>query len=108
MLYETSNCPRCGSPIFDVEGIRVTSCTCGKVQSSAPATQTNPWNAPAANSYDSYQLLKDIVSQECLDENGNLDSFNKVYFAKAIELLHIRGDVKITAKKGPRVQAEWL
>ena len=108
MLYEASTCPRCGAPIFDVEGHRVTSCTCGKVQASAPQTQVNPWAAADSNQLDSYQLLKEMVAEECTSDSGLLDSWGIMCYAKAIELMHIRGDVKITGRKGPKVQAEWI
>jgi|APCry1669189034_1035192.scaffolds.fasta_scaffold06852_7 uncharacterized Zn finger protein (UPF0148 family) len=111
MMYEAATCPRCGQPIFDVEGHRVSACTCGKVAAAPPQQgqgKSNPWTNAESNQLDSYQLLKEVVAEECTSETGMLDSWGKMCYSKAIELMHIRGDVKITGRRGPKVQAEWV
>jgi len=109
MLMESSTCPHCGAPIFDVSGVPVSTCKCGKVSQAGPPPGGNPWNNfEKDNTMDSYQILKELVAEQCTTDSGLLDSWGKMCYARAIELMHVRGDVKITGKKGPKVQAEWL
>ena len=105
MIQESSTCPRCGAPIFDVNGVQVSACSCGKVSQVAPTG--NPFNKLEEHINDAYQVLKEILAQECSTESGDLDSWGKIYYAKGIEVLASRNEVEIVSKKGPKIVAKW-
>lgn len=104
MITEASTCPKCGAPIFEVEGRSVSACTCGKI--TQPPPSTNPFNQPN-NALDIYELVKEIVSGECTDGNGNVTSNGKYYYAKALKLLHSKGEIVIKQSKGPFINGVW-
>jgi len=54
------------------------------------------------------EIIKELVALECCDENNDIVSFGKPYFAKAITYLDKMSICKIKEKKGYNIKAEWL
>ena len=79
------------------------SCGCGKT-AQAPKPNTNNIHV-VENS--AYNLLKEIIAQECLDIEGDLSSHGKYIFANALKLMNIKGDIEILEQRGPVVRARW-
>ena len=106
MITESSTCPKCGAPIFEVNGQSVSACTCGKI--SQPPPTNNPFNSNQyTDAHPVYEVLKEIISAECTDKAGDIDSGGKYYFSKAIKILHQRGEVNISSIKGPIIKGNW-
>ena len=104
-------CPRCGAPSFNVKGHIVSACTCGKISTAQQVMQGGPlanFNAPTNPSMEPIDILKELVAVECTDDSGNLNSFGKPYFFKAITFLSKNGFCKLLDQKGYSVKAEWI
>ena len=105
LLEHNNNCPRCGAPVFTVEGQVISTCICGKKHEQVPLMggaqlQTVSNDMPI-------ELLKEIIAVKCLTGDGTLNSFGVPVFAKTIQFLSQIGAVTITHRKGFNVEATW-
>lgn len=106
-------CIKCGAPTGMVGGHFIKGCNCERSAQSIPGGG-NPFerirNMPTDNNFGDnslYDIIKQIVSMECTDDKGDLNSFGKYPFAQAIKIIAKKGEATIISEKGPIIKAQW-
>jgi hypothetical protein len=105
-LLENNNaCPRCGAPIFTVDGQVISACLCGKKHEQVPLMGST--QSQIVSNDIPIELLKEIIAVKCLTDKGVLNSYGVPVFAKTLQFLAQIGAVTITGRKGFNVEATW-
>ena len=105
LLEHNNACPRCGAPIFIVEGQVISACLCGKKHEQVPLM--GGAQSQAVSNDMPIELLKEIVAVKCLTDKGTLNSFGVPVFANTLQFLAQIGAVTINGRKGFNVEATW-
>jgi len=105
LLENNKCCPKCGSPIFEIEGTVVSACLCGKKHEQIPLM--GGLNTQLSNNTP-IELLKELIANECADNKGNIVSRGKPIFAKTILFLSKIGSCTISKNRGFDVEGQWI
>lgn len=106
-------CFKCGAPSGLLNDYFIKGCNCERSSQVNSKGFNNNELLRTMSSDDNqpidivYNTLREIVSLECSDTNGTLNSFAQYPFARAIKILAQRDDVDIISENGPIVKAKW-